>query len=84
MASVKNAETPETINIIFTSLRKIKMLETLHDLNMAFFPLVVMSASFCHEDKSQFVIGSEAGGVFKCSMNSGAPPAASKLKQHEQ
>ncbi|XP_030842172.1 WD repeat-containing protein 34 isoform X1 [Strongylocentrotus purpuratus] len=32
----------------------------------------VNGISFVEEDKSQFVLGSESGGVFKCSMNSKA------------
>lgn len=34
----------------------------------------VTSMSFSHEDRSLFVLGSEAGGVFKCSMTSRGPP----------
>ena len=35
--------------------------------------------SFSHEHRSLFVLGSEAGGVFKCSMTSRGPPLTSKL-----
>lgn len=34
----------------------------------------VTSMSFSHEDRNLFVLGSEAGGVFKCSMTSRGPP----------
>lgn len=34
----------------------------------------VTSMSFSHEDRTLFVLGSEAGGVFKCSMTSRGPP----------
>ncbi|XP_015768459.1 PREDICTED: WD repeat-containing protein 34-like, partial [Acropora digitifera] len=34
----------------------------------------VTSMSFSHEDRSLFILGSEAGGVFKCSMTARAPP----------
>ncbi|XP_068709025.1 cytoplasmic dynein 2 intermediate chain 2-like [Montipora foliosa] len=34
----------------------------------------VTSLSFSHEDRSLFILGSEAGGVFKCSMTSRGPP----------
>ena len=37
------------------------------------------SLCFSHEDKSLFVLGSEAGGVFKCSTNSRGPRATSEL-----
>ncbi|XP_015765490.1 PREDICTED: WD repeat-containing protein 34-like [Acropora digitifera] len=34
----------------------------------------VTSMSFSHEDRSLFILGSEAGGVFKCSITARAPP----------
>ncbi|EDO43231.1 predicted protein [Nematostella vectensis] len=34
----------------------------------------VTTLSFSHEDKTLFVLGSEAGGIFKCSVNSRGPP----------
>ncbi|XP_031555481.1 WD repeat-containing protein 34-like [Actinia tenebrosa] len=34
----------------------------------------VTTVSFSHEDKTLFVMGSEAGGIFKCSINSRGPP----------
>ena len=34
--------------------------------------------SFSHEDPSLFILGSEAGGVFKCSMTARAPPLTSR------
>ena len=37
--------------------------------------------SFSHEDSSLFVLGSEAGGVFKCSMTSRGPPLTSECKK---
>lgn len=39
----------------------------------------VTSMSFSHEDCSLFVLGSEAGGVFKCSLTSRGPPLTNTL-----
>ena len=44
-----------------------------------FLQFPVTGMSFSHEDRSLFVLGSEAGGVFKCSMTSRGPPLTSKL-----
>lgn len=38
----------------------------------------VTCISYHHEDKDMFLVGSEAGVIFKCSMNSQGPPAGSK------
>ena len=40
----------------------------------------VTSVCFSHEDKSLFVLGSEAGGVFKCTTHARGPRATSKLE----
>lgn len=40
---------------------------------------IVNGISFVEEDKSQFVLGSESGGVFKCSMNSKASAPTGKI-----
>ena len=38
----------------------------------------VTCISYHCEDKDMFLVGSEAGVIFKCSMNSNGPPAGSK------
>lgn len=38
----------------------------------------VTCISYHTEDKDMFLVGSEAGVIFKCSMNSQGPPAGSK------
>ena len=37
----------------------------------------VTCISYHSEDKDMFLVGSEAGVIFKCSMNSQGPPAGS-------
>ncbi|XP_019635654.1 PREDICTED: WD repeat-containing protein 34-like isoform X5 [Branchiostoma belcheri] len=40
----------------------------------------VTAISYTHEDKTLFVVGSEGGGVFKCSMNSSDRLAAAHIQ----
>nr|XP_006820378.1 PREDICTED: WD repeat-containing protein 34-like [Saccoglossus kowalevskii] len=40
----------------------------------------VTCISYAIEDKSLFVVGSESGGVFKCSMNARGSPASSNIE----
>ena len=39
----------------------------------------VTCITYNSEDKDMFLVGSEAGVIFKCSMNEQGPPAGSKL-----
>ncbi|XP_070539998.1 cytoplasmic dynein 2 intermediate chain 2-like isoform X2 [Ptychodera flava] len=40
----------------------------------------VTCISYAHEDKSLFVVGSESGGVFKCSMNARGSAAGANIQ----
>lgn len=43
------------------------------------FLLTVNSVSYANDDPSLFLVGSDSGGIFKCSMNSRDPVPTSKF-----
>lgn len=71
------------VNLFYNLLMAVQLADSSRPGSFTFLNLKfvsVTSMSFSHEDRNLFVLGSEAGGVFKCSMTSRGPPLTSKCK----